>query len=60
MVTLTTMITVVKQWVELCKALLHNYQLNFLKKKVWFLWLPNLTLHAPTSTVASFASTSGI
>jgi hypothetical protein len=57
MVTATTKVTVIKQWVQLCDPLLHTYGFSCHMRVVW---LPNLTLHSSMLTGASFASTSEV
>jgi hypothetical protein len=56
MVTLLTMIKVVKQWIKLWDLLLHKFGFKC-HTAVWLALYPNLTLHCPTSTGTSFAFT---
>jgi hypothetical protein len=58
LVTLFTMVTVVKQWVYPWDPLLHKYGCH--TTMVGLQCLLNLTLHAPTLTAASFAATSEV
>jgi hypothetical protein len=60
MLTLLTMVTVVKQWVHLWVPFLHKYGLNYYTKMGWLPWLPNLILHGGTLNGASLASTSEV
>jgi hypothetical protein len=42
------MVTVVKQWVQLRYPLLHKYGFNCHIRKVWLPWLPSVTCHSLT------------
>jgi hypothetical protein len=44
MVTLLTVITVVKQWIQVWDPVLHMYEFNCNMRMVWLQWLSNLTL----------------
>jgi hypothetical protein len=58
MVSLPTMVTVVKQYVQLWDPLLNKYGFNCNARMVWLPWLPNLTLYVSTLLGATFASAS--